>query len=206
MHAASVHPEPGSNSLKNGIYNSLAEATYRFLELAYLSFLLLFRVSKFVRDSFTRTFVFLPSWCSKYLLFNFQRPLTCSRLSCCKLVYYTSAVSVCQGLFKTFFAFFQSLSFLFRPRLSSMAAVTLPLGNAHLLYSRRFRLSSGFSSFLSICAICFRRRENALPDRQFDQSVRPPKPRPAVLRALPCSMWPHAASSLRKPAARNTKG
>ena len=147
MHAASVHPEPGSNSLKNGIYNSLSEATYRFLELAYLSFLLLFRVSKFVRDSFTRTFVFLPSWCSKYLLFNFQRPLSCSQHSCCKLVYYTSAVSVCQGLFKTFFAFFQSLSFRFRPRLSSKAAAALPLGNAHLLYSRRFRLSSGFFDF-----------------------------------------------------------
>ena len=43
MHAASVHPEPGSNSLKNGYISSL-ERYIRFLELAYLSFLLLFRV------------------------------------------------------------------------------------------------------------------------------------------------------------------
>ena len=140
MHAASVHPEPGSNSLKNGIYNPLAETTYRFLELAYLSFLLLFRVSKFVRDSFTRTFVFLPSWCSKYLLFNFQRPLTCPQLICCKLVYYTSAISVCQGLFKTFFAFFQGASFCVRPRLTDR----LPLHS----------LSEMLTYYIAASAVC----------------------------------------------------
>ncbi len=44
MHAASVHPEPGSNSLKNGYIQLFRAAHTYFLELAYLSFLLLFRV------------------------------------------------------------------------------------------------------------------------------------------------------------------
>ena len=144
MHAASVHPEPGSNSLKNGIYNSLAEATYRFLELAYLSFLLLFRVSKFVRDSFTRTFVFLPSWCSKYLLFNFQRPFSRPQLSCCKLVYYTSAVSVCQGLFKTFFAFFQAFRF-------ASAPGSLPWPLSHSLSE----MLTYYNPLISVCQAVF---------------------------------------------------
>ena len=121
MHAASVHPEPGSNSLKNGIYNSLAEATYRFLELAYLSFLLLFRVSKFVRDSFTRTFVFLPSWCSKFLLFNFQRPIAFRRLA----VSFTSihqSFRFVKRISKLFSLFFASCFFLLSHALQLMPA------------------------------------------------------------------------------------
>ena len=129
MHAASVHPEPGSNSLKNGIY--CLSAVHSFLELAYLSFLLLFRVSKFVRDSFTRTFVFLPSWCSKFLLFNFQRPIASRRLA----VSFNSIhqpIRFCQEDFKTFFAFFRFLFLPLKPCASIDARLskTLPYYNA----------------------------------------------------------------------------
>ena len=112
MHAASVHPEPGSNSLKNGIY--CLSAVHSFLELAYLSFLLLFRVSKFVRDSFTRTFVFLPSWCSKFLLFNFQRPIASRRLAVSFISIHQSFRFVMR-ISKLFSLFFASCFFLLNP-------------------------------------------------------------------------------------------
>ena len=38
MHAASVHPEPGSNSLKNGILNSSSDESKIFFRAIYLSF------------------------------------------------------------------------------------------------------------------------------------------------------------------------
>ena len=37
-HAASVHPEPGSNSLKNGILNSSSDESKIFFRAIYLSF------------------------------------------------------------------------------------------------------------------------------------------------------------------------
>ena len=70
-HAASVHPEPGSNSLKNGILNSLFRVNLKsFSELFFLSF---FYFSTLCSKLLTRIFR------SFRLLFNFQGPFCASR-------------------------------------------------------------------------------------------------------------------------------
>ena len=68
MHAASVHPEPGSNSLKNYNLSDLrsAKSFFRVLSLAFL-----------LLEYFSMCFNEIPSHvcsCFEILLFNFQRP------------------------------------------------------------------------------------------------------------------------------------
>ena len=61
-HAASVHPEPGSNSLKNGILNSLFRVNLKsFSELFFLSF---FYFSTLCSKLLTRIFFVLFVCCS----------------------------------------------------------------------------------------------------------------------------------------------
>ena len=72
MHAASVNPEPGSNSLKNSILKYSYEYLKPFSELFYLSFFFYFVMSfSKLFSRFLRTFQ-----CNSEisLLFNFQRP------------------------------------------------------------------------------------------------------------------------------------
>ena len=70
MHAASVHPEPGSNSLKNGyIFAPLRKRLHTFLRVAYSSFSYFLSFSMCFLTRFPRTFQ-----CFGFLLFNFQRP------------------------------------------------------------------------------------------------------------------------------------
>ena len=92
MHAASVHPEPGSNSLKNGILNSLFRVNLKsFSELFFLSF---FYFSTLCSKLLTRIFR------SFRLLFNFQGPLCASRFErSCSISHYSLFVN-------TFFQFF----------------------------------------------------------------------------------------------------
>ena len=66
-HAASVHPEPGSNSLKNGILNSSLDELKIFFRAIYLSF---FYFSTLCSKLLTRSL-----FRSLNLLFNFQGPL-----------------------------------------------------------------------------------------------------------------------------------
>ena len=68
MHAASVNPEPGSNSLKNVYLNSQGEPKSFFRANFNLSFsLLLFRVLLFVFDKIAQLVLK-----SLLVLFNFQ--------------------------------------------------------------------------------------------------------------------------------------
>ena len=61
-HAASVHPEPGSNSLKNGILNSLFRVNLKsFSELFFLSF---FYFSTLCSKLLTRILIVLFVCCS----------------------------------------------------------------------------------------------------------------------------------------------
>ena len=70
-HAASVHPEPGSNSLKNGILNSDQCPNLKsFSELFFLSF---FYFSTLCSKLLTRILIVLC------LLFNFQGPFRAPR-------------------------------------------------------------------------------------------------------------------------------
>ena len=105
MHAASVNPEPGSNSLKNCISFLTKVASSKlipFSELFYLSFFFYFVLSfsKFL----TRFLYTFQCFKEISLLFNFQwskrchtseRPLPSSR----QPVYSTTLYRVCQAVF-----------------------------------------------------------------------------------------------------------
>ena len=70
-HAASVHPEPGSNSLKNGILNSSSDELKIFFRAIVLSFFYFSTLCFKVIDK--NLFVLFR------LLFNFQGPFCASR-------------------------------------------------------------------------------------------------------------------------------
>ena len=112
MHAASVHPEPGSNSLINCILSSF-EAKI-FLTRAFCSALLLFvRVSFFSKRIF-KSSVFVHFCLLNFFssLFNFQGSFALhSRGVPC---YYIKSFLLCQYLFWKFFNFFsKNFSYLF---------------------------------------------------------------------------------------------
>ena len=102
MHAASVHPEPGSNSQTNCISSASA---VRFLsELFILAFF---------------TFLELCSLWFWQILYSHLLNLLCTSIFCCsivkfqfcppffrKLVYYITFVILCQYLFSNFFKIF----------------------------------------------------------------------------------------------------
>ena len=102
MHAASVHPEPGSNSRYHCIKTTVVDSIL-FIELLLLAILLLFLSSILfwiVRDPI------------HILIFSFVLLSCCSifndRLSqlAQRLWYYTTSKSLCQYLFWKFFHFF----------------------------------------------------------------------------------------------------
>ena len=115
MHAASVHPEPGSNSRKICI-NTIHRIVPIFFPSLFCSYLLV-RVSssKEFRDSYFRTYIALYL----SLLFNFQGSmpshfsvppsLPAHRSVSVRPLYITTSASVCQALFKSFFNFFRAL-------------------------------------------------------------------------------------------------
>ena len=100
-HAASVHPEPGSNSLMSCfIYPSYARLNFLFCSLLFKELTSLCSTSHLML-------------CST-LLFNFQCPFVLPArsplwLSRGQLGYSTTTKSICQYLFSTFFNFFQKV-------------------------------------------------------------------------------------------------
>ena len=100
-HAASVHPEPGSNSLKNSISTEKRNffplpGSYHFLELFssfYYFCLSFFFQSSLTRSSHFSVFFFSSSCCS---IFN-ERAASCRQLS-----YSTTLLLLCQPLFERF--------------------------------------------------------------------------------------------------------
>ena len=102
-HAASVHPEPGSNSLKNCISSSLPACQIAFFQ----SFILASYFSTLCSKLLTRSYFF-----RLYLLFNFQGPLFCrSRFErSCSIAQSFSKVNTFFQIFLKFFHFF-SFSF-----------------------------------------------------------------------------------------------
>ena len=105
MHAASVHPEPGSNSLKNCIL--YAKAHKNFFRAKILSFFLLF---EFYSMCFLTRFLYTPfvftKVCFEILLFNFQGSMPAKIISARQPDYYSTPFSLCQYLFSNFFKFF----------------------------------------------------------------------------------------------------
>ena len=136
MHAASVYPEPGSNSL-NMIYQGYISATI----IPSLSALLTLKSSLFLNSKeFSESFIFSS------LLFNFQG----ASLSafCGQLCYYIKTVSLCQVLFSKFFEFFSKrFALLLQPffLLSWLIRFSLQLSlTALLLYQLTSSLSTTF--------------------------------------------------------------
>ena len=128
MHAASVHPEPGSNS--QTICISSAVAVRSFLsELFYSSFFLLFRVvySLFLTDLyFALAYLLCTSiFCCSIVKLQFRAPF------CRALVYYITAFLVCQYLFEIFFKIFltSSSAVFLRPRSRDSFSI-LPLSSS----------------------------------------------------------------------------
>ena len=132
MHAASVHPEPGSNSLK--IYYIRFRVIYFVLEL-YLSF---FYFLSFSQCVLTR---FLYTICVRNSVVQFSKTDAQTGFSCQRLCYYTTSFCLCQDLFQNFFKFFQSF---FDVSTSKQAVLSC---GARLVYHFVFYLSSGFLKF-----------------------------------------------------------
>ena len=74
MHAASVHPEPGSNSRKNYIKYPTPERQAFNLLRAVLSQLLYFCLSSILNKLWRDLYFALAMLCTSLLLFNFQWP------------------------------------------------------------------------------------------------------------------------------------
>ena len=138
MHAASVHPEPGSNSLKNVISTASSRRPPKpFSELIILASLTFSSYSMCFLTRFLHTYsVFEISVVqfSKTKFLSRACPWTPARP-----LYYTPLKPVCQYFFQKFFNFFQSLD---------------PLGLSEPLNrrpsSRGARLVYHFLSLLSI--------------------------------------------------------
>ena len=99
MHAASVHPEPGSNSLKNVISTALAAKTFFRAKILASSYFL----------SSLNVFFEIPSHnvlCSKFCCSIFKDRMLVPRASSQRPSYSTTALSLCQPLFENFFLFF----------------------------------------------------------------------------------------------------
>ena len=111
-HAASVHPEPGSNSLAKFI----SPGFRLFLSIllyclgCFCSFLFLFSNQRIFRNSFIVTFVTCMIVCFAVQLSKF---IVCCKVLCCfscstELVYNIMSCFCCQHLFLLFSKFFES--------------------------------------------------------------------------------------------------
>ena len=126
---------------------SRGAAYLRFQSQLILAFSYFFRVSKFVRDSFTRTFVSSTKLVFRILLFNFQRP-------CAARPFRVSSLTIilCPLRFvKNFFHFF--VTFFLDP---SGPPPRRPVASAraHLLYVRDGGMSTFFGVFSGFFSPC----------------------------------------------------
>ena len=96
MCAASVYPEPGSNSLVFGIYIFVSFETSINLHLSFSSF-----IFSFFGSTITTAFGF-----SKGLLFTFQCTFLSFHYSLLRLFYCTTFKMFCQYIFLIFLSFF----------------------------------------------------------------------------------------------------
>ncbi len=166
MHAASVHPEPGSNSLKNSIstplgVNTFFRASLTFLYFTLLGLCFLLEFSRSLTRYFVSFFVFhLSSCCS---IFNDLRRSLSSDLVI--ILHHFAFVNTFSKVF----------SKLFLPRVSP-SAVSLPRFCAALLvYHFLPSLSIGFlkvfSFFRCFCVIINSFTYNSIINSKFDQGL-----------------------------------
>ena len=106
MHAASVHPEPGSNSRKNSIISNPSGSAITFSSYFILASLTLLRIyNSLTRSAHTHFFML----CTSLLLFNFQWPLLPPFRRTAWLLYHTIFYLSIPFLnfFEKFFIFFK---------------------------------------------------------------------------------------------------
>ena len=103
MHAASVHPEPGSNSLINCILSS-SEAKIFFSQSCSSALLLFVRVFFSKRIFKSSVFVHFLSLNFFSSLFNFQGSFTLAPAECLAII--SSTPLIVKGFFKVFLKFF----------------------------------------------------------------------------------------------------
>ena len=149
MHAASVHPEPGSNSLKNCISISVSTECYQLIRvICLLNYLL-----ELLRTCFTKSIKFKRIFgVSCTLLFKLVHMIVvqfsmsfcfaCCLSAACLLYHIRFRLS--RG-FSNFFQVFFADPFGSAPRLSA----------ACILYHKRFALSRGFSNFFEVFSTSF---------------------------------------------------
>ena len=100
MCAASVYPEPGSNSLVNGIYSSHISMLPIYLFLSYLA---LYFADHFFIDSLLLSLLLVSFL--KGLLFTFQCTFLCCYPFRCNVFYCTTLCLKCQHFFESFLTF-----------------------------------------------------------------------------------------------------
>ena len=105
MHAASVHPEPGSNSRKYCILSPFGAKIYSRAFVALLLFVLSFFFTlRIVRDS---TSHFLCLLCTYLFVVQFSMTVLFAVFAFARrLDYYITLPSLCQYFFQNFFKFF----------------------------------------------------------------------------------------------------
>ena len=127
MHAASVHPEPGSNSRNHGIKTFRRMIQSVCFRVFLLAFVLLLKSSNSLERIYEIMFAHTKLICFvlHLLLFSFQRsmrpadpalPVRIPSVPLCAFslrqpIYYTTFRSVCQGVFEKFFEVFFQTSF-----------------------------------------------------------------------------------------------
>ena len=105
MHAASVNPEPGSNSLKNYISSPSGLKTF-FRAIICSFYFCLSSILKKLRDS---SFTHLHMLCTSSLVVQFSMTNAPFPSFSGQLVYYITIFSICQALFSIFLIFFKVL-------------------------------------------------------------------------------------------------
>ena len=165
MHAASVHPEPGSNSLKNGMSFGFARVKSFFRVnwfaqlLVRVSYWLWLAISLWLKNSkeFSESLYFghQNTW---ILLFNFQwAVLFAASPRGSQLIYYTTLSFACQEVFQTFFKFFRSVPSepCFSPRFAStyglLSCSSDSIPHSPPLVKWFFKVFPNFWDFLAGC-------------------------------------------------------
>ena len=153
MHAASVNPEPGSNSRNHGI---LTPGEGRLKSISSLiAHLLFFRVV-FSLSEFTRCSSHILHTCvcpllhTYLLLFNFQGPFTATFAR--RLFDYITSQGLCQGFFETFLRFCDMLRFAELFYFTILSEICQELFWSFFLFGQAAMLVCPFPPFLYIVA------------------------------------------------------
>ena len=133
MHAASVHPEPGSNS-RMFVFN-LAYASSNHFE-CYLSFSYFCLSCICSLRNFRVPFLHILYACTS--LFVVQFSMTVSLPFSRQLCYYITSLSICQYFFQSFFDFFQVFCDMFLPP---------QIGDLHIISHRLIFVNTFFEIF-----------------------------------------------------------